>query len=117
VLLIGQGASPQVYDPETDTVQTTDPMVTPRYAHAAVLLDDGRVLIVGGMDSESFAATASLEIFDPRTLAFEAVGSLSLARWQPDATKLCDGKVLVTGGSGGTASLVTTELIEVRPGA
>jgi len=113
VLLIGHGASPAVYDPATDSVATPGPMVTPRYDHAAVLLNDGRVLIVGGLDSETRAATASIEVFDPRMLTFEEVGSLGMARWQPAATRLCDGRVLVTGGTGGTAPTVSAELIAV----
>ena len=110
VLLIGHGAPAQLYDPETDTVTTVGPMVTPRYSHAAVLLDDGRVLLVGGLDAETLAATASLEVFDPRTLTFEDVGSLAMARWQPAAAKICSGQVLVTGGTTGTAPTVSAEL-------
>ena len=113
VLLIGHGASPAVYDPATDSVATPGPMVTPRYDHAAVLLNDGRVLLVGGLASETLAATASIEVFDPRMLTFEEVGSLGMARWQPAATRLCDGRVLVTGGTGGTAPTVSAELIAV----
>jgi hypothetical protein len=113
VLLIGHGASPVVYVPASDSVTTPGPMVTPRYDHAAVLLDDGRVLIAGGLDSKTLAATASIEVFDPRTLTFEEVGSLGMARWQPAATKLCDGRVLVTGGTGGTAPTANAELIAV----
>lgn len=113
VLLIGHGASPAVYDPESDSITTPGPMVTPRYHHAAVLLDDGRVLIVGGLASETLAALASIELFDPETLTFEEVGSLGMARWQLAATKLCDGRVLVTGGMGGTVPTVSAELIAV----
>jgi hypothetical protein len=114
VLLVGHGAPPQLYDPESDSVTTVGPMVTPRYSHAAVLLDDGRVLLVGGLDAETLAATASLEVFDPRSLAFEDVGALAVARWQPAAVKTCTGQVLVTGGTSGTAPLVSTEVVSLR---
>ena len=89
-------------------------MVTPRYAHAAVLLDDGRVLLVGGLDAETLTATSSLEVFDPRTLTFQEAGSLAVARWQPAAARICTGEVLVTGGTSETAATVSTELIVVR---
>ena len=114
VLLIGHGAPAQLYDPETDTVTIPAPMVTPRYAHAAVLLDDGRVLLVGGLDAETLTATSSLEVFDPRTLTFQEAGSLAVARWQPAAARICTGEVLVTGGTSETAATVSTELIVVR---
>lgn len=114
VLLIGHGAPAQLYDPETDTATSLGPMATPRYSHAAVLLDDGRVLLVGGMDAETLAATASLEVFDPRTLTFEDAGSLAMARWQPAAAKICSGQILVTGGTTGTAPTVSAELIAVN---
>ncbi|HZW00651.1 MAG TPA: kelch repeat-containing protein, partial [Candidatus Deferrimicrobium sp.] len=74
------------------TVSESGPMLSARSGHSATLLDDGRVLIVGGLDSETLGATASIEVFDPGTLTFEAVGSLGMARWQPAATKLCDGR-------------------------
>ena len=89
-------------------------MVTPRYSHAAVLLDDGRVLLVGGLDAETLTATTSLEVFDPHTLTFEAVGSLGVPRWQPAAVKTCLGQVLVTGGTGETAPMVSIELVTLR---
>jgi hypothetical protein len=88
-------------------------MVTPRSQHAAVLLSDGRVLVVGGLDDQTLQATASIEIFDPRSATFEEAGSLGVARRQPTATMLCDGKILVTGGTFSAVGLKTAELIEV----
>ncbi len=41
---------------------------TPRYFHTATTLDDGRVLIVGGSDENSFTSLDTVEVFDP-TLA------------------------------------------------
>lgn len=114
VLLIGHAAPPQLYDPDSDSVATIGPMGVPRYDHAAVLLNDGQVLVIGGMDAVRLRPTASLEVFDPRTETFTEIGSLGVARWQPAAAKLCDGRVLVTGGSGGTAPLTTAEIVVVQ---
>jgi hypothetical protein len=114
VLLVGHDAPPQLYDPESDSVTTIGPMAVPRYDHAAVLLNDGQVLVIGGMDAERLQPTASLEVFDPHTQTFTQIGSLGVARWQPAAAKLCDGRVLVTGGSGGTAALTTAEIVVVQ---
>jgi hypothetical protein len=114
VLLIGHDAAPQIYDPETDSVVGIGPMTVPRYDHAAVVLNDGRVLVIGGMDAQRLQATASLELFDPRAGTFSEIGSLEVARFQPAAARLCDGSILVTGGSGGTAPLASAEIVEVR---
>jgi hypothetical protein len=113
VLLIGHGAPPQLYDPGNDTVTLTGPMVVPRYEHAAVLLDDGRVLIAGGLDLATLAPTASLEIFDPLTDTFEEVGSLGTARTRLAATPLCGRGVLITGGSTSTSAVAAVELVDV----
>ncbi len=38
----------QIYDPETGSFTLAGRMPTPRIGHAAVLLDDGDVLVMGG---------------------------------------------------------------------
>jgi hypothetical protein len=77
-------------------------MSTGRSFHAAVLLRDGTVLIVGG---------SSAEIYDPAAATFTAIGNLSTARSAPTATSLDDGRVLIAGGdlfSGAAAPLKST---------
>ena len=100
-----------------------------RFGHTATRLDDGRVLIVGGIrrigQVEEILATA--EIFDPvtgehrqiigpggRPLAMNA----SSGRAFHGATKLRDGNVLISGGVGIVqnqwASLRSSEVFDVR---
>jgi hypothetical protein len=67
-----------------------------RIAHTATLLDDGRVLIVGGRGDD---VTASAELYDPRTRRFTETGSLLTARYKHAAGLLPDGRVLIVGGS------------------
>ena len=46
-------------------------MTNNRYNHAATLLQDGRVLVAGGLLS---AALASAELYDPKTGQFSPAG-------------------------------------------
>ena len=73
-------------------------MTSPRYAHTATLLLDGRVLITGGDDMFRHPI-ASAELYDPKTGTFSPTGSMKAARSFHVATLLADGRVLVTGGS------------------
>ena len=59
--------------------------------HAAVLLADGRVLIVGGDTAFSGETSlASAEIFDPAALTVTKVGNLGVARERPAISLLSD---------------------------
>ncbi|MEW6209575.1 MAG: kelch repeat-containing protein [Acidobacteriota bacterium] len=75
------------------------PMNRPRYGHTATLLQDGRVLIAGGMEEER-TPTGSAEIFDPATKTFTLIANLNAKRVGHTATRLADGRVLIAGGSG-----------------
>ena len=58
---------------------TTGSLATPRAAHTATLLPDGKVLIVGGVDANG-QALASAELYDPATGTFSGAGSLQTPR-------------------------------------
>jgi hypothetical protein len=68
---------------------------------AAVPLDDGRVLVVGGYAKEGGGPYPIdvADIYDPDTGVFSPAGSLKVARVAPTVTRLPDGRVLVAGGS------------------
>jgi Galactose oxidase, central domain len=73
-------------------------MTTARFFHTSTLLQDGKVLLVGGRD-ENRSGTSSAEVFDPATGQFQATaGALHSGRDRHTATLLLDGKVLVVGG-------------------
>ena len=74
-------------------------MAQGRWGHSATLLEDGRVLVVGGQETLS-VALATAEVYDPSTATWSSAGSMSEARGEGHtATLLGDGRVLVTGGS------------------
>ena len=87
----------EVYDPVTGIWTVTGRLVSPRYAHTATLLADGRVLVAGGVNG--LAELSSCEVYDPLTGSWSATGALAAARYHHTATLLPNGKVLVAGGS------------------
>ena len=106
----------QIYDPAANKFVLTSPMTAHRDRHAAVILPDGRVLIVGGVDTVlvplvSFPGPtmpwilSSTEILDVRRGHFSAAASLKAPRDEPTATLLKNGKVLVVGGGASGAEL------------
>jgi len=69
-----------------------------RWGHTATLLEDGRLLVVGG-DEKFRKPSATAEIYD-LTGAWSSAGSLAEKRGGGHtATLLADGRVLVVGGS------------------
>lgn len=94
--------SAELYDPTTGRFSTTGSMTAQRYKMAAVRLDDGRVLVIGGSDARDWHGISdTTEIYDPRTGLFSAAARMHFKRFKlPDgATLLGGGRVLVTGGA------------------
>src|SRR5579883_1417347 len=96
-------------------------LVVPRSLHTATVLQDGRVLVVGGVTASGGSANyvVESEIYDPAAGSFTAVSNASLggstggymttmsgstavntARFNHAACLLTDGRVLIAGGYG-----------------
>jgi hypothetical protein len=103
-------ATAEVYDPTTGTFSAVGPMRSSRFLHAASVLADGTVLIVGGdLDARRGypVPVADAEIFDPATDAFRPTGSLLRPRLLP-AVVTADDRVLVLGDLDPTGTDVET---------
>ena len=85
---------------------------TARVGHTATLLQNGKVLVVGGNDNDNILDSA--ELYDPVTGMWSVTGRLNKPRTGHTTTLLLDGSVLVVAGDtsnapsfgpGGTAEL------------
>lgn len=89
--------SVEIYNPQDGSLQTVAEMIVPRAEHTATLLDDGRVLIVGGYSKNQMIDI--VEIFDPRTNKISILNNITkISRSGHTAIKLNDGTVLISGG-------------------
>lgn len=77
-------------------IEAAGSLETGRTEHTATVLQDGRVIVVGGFRKPRCLAAA--EIFDPRSRVFKTTGDLRKGRFRHTATLLADGKVLILGG-------------------
>lgn len=122
----GALASAELFHPATATWTAATPRGDARAGHQAVVLDDGRVLVVGGAvptGNSREEAVAYFELYDPDKDEWTPTGTLSQARKGRQATVLPTGHVLVTGGdpvaaADGTLdprSLATAELFDPAP--
>jgi WD40 repeat protein len=104
-------SSAEIYDPSTGTFTTVaSAMTMPRRFHAASLLQNGTVLITGGVITSPVLNrfTETAEIFDPNgnggAGSFTATGSMNEQRAFHTSTLLSDGRVLVAGGTGDSSA-------------
>lgn len=90
----------ELYDPAMQTFTAiTSPMSAERPQHAAVLLPNGKVLLIGGDGATHGTSLASAELYDPGTQTFSLLGTTMLSpRTGHIAALLPSGVVLIAGG-------------------
>jgi hypothetical protein len=92
-------AKAERYDSVAATWSATGAMTVARFGHTATTLDNGHVLIAGGMGGAAMTL-GSAELYDPAAGTFTSTGSMAKPRALHTATLLPDGRVLVCGGFG-----------------
>jgi hypothetical protein len=106
----------ELWDPATGSFRQAGTLHDARAIHAAVLLPDGRrVVVIGGASEVGLNGplpTTSVELWDESTMTFKVLAPLQVARSGPSAALLAGGQVLVVGGADshdtgiGTAELI-----------
>jgi hypothetical protein len=96
---------------------STGTMHSARELNAQVVLSNGKVLTIGGVDG-SGNLLASSELFNSKSGKWALTGNMSLARELFPAVVLSNKKVLVSGGLGvGSTVLAVAELYDPKTGA
>jgi hypothetical protein len=102
----------ELYRPEDTGVRLVSAeLAVPRFGHTATVLDDGRILVVGGKTPreggcaadtavvDCIDAVQQVELFDPIVDEVRAIDSTNFgAVYDHTATLLTGGRVLITGG-------------------
>ena len=101
--------SAEIFDAAAGSFSPVAEMHRTRCEARAVTLDDGRVLVVGGIGE----GIGDAELFDPGPASFTLTGPLSTPRAVGfTLTKLNDGRVLVAGGDNFSGSIDTLEIFD-----
>jgi hypothetical protein len=107
-------AAAEVFDLKTERLSPMGPMSTPRTGSAAIRIQDGRVLVFGGVDSNC-AAVCTVEAFDPDSGTFQVIATAFPDLTNFSATLLDDGEILIAGGHASTDWTATAAAWLLKP--
>lgn len=101
----------------TAAVSKGEPLPLGREAHTATLLNNGKLLVVGGRNpnegaADSAGALRDVQLYDPATGRWSEVKSLSASRFGHSAALLPNGRVLIAGGRNASGFLSSAELYD-----
>ncbi|WP_413568370.1 Kelch repeat-containing protein [Bdellovibrio sp. HCB117] len=101
--------SVEIYDPETGVWSQAENLPQARLGHTATLLQDGKVLLIGGTTAnDSSACLNTTALYDPTSGTWSTAASLTTGRCYHTATLLKDGRVIVMGGRTTNTNVLTT---------
>jgi hypothetical protein len=94
-------ASAELFDPRTRRFEPGGTLAIARHKHDAIMLADGRVLVIGGADRTDRVHYATTEIYSPSDRTFERGPSMANRRFKIAGTSILlpTGDVLVTSGA------------------
>ncbi len=111
---LAKHASAEFYDPALGTFSPAGNMSTQRANHAAALLQNTTVIIMGGASNQvSFLNTS--DVYNPGTNSMIPGVTMVTGRRSHTATTLTNGNVLITGGDTGDVT-ATTEIFDPASG-
>lgn len=93
----------EIYDPVAQSFKAGPDLPRPTYGHQSILLEDGRVLIVGGTDGVQYFYECL--VFDPKNMSIKTAASLAVARVSHRLIRLPGGTVLIIAGGSYGATL------------
>jgi hypothetical protein len=100
----------ELYDVASRDFLPGPDLIVGRAGHQAVMLTDGRLLVIGGYSDALGRVTDTAELYSPGGV-YSADGSLAQARQDFGAVRLRNGQVFVAGGRGaGNAGLRSAEV-------
>ena len=122
----GAAGTAELYDPTTNTwtkmaASTPAILSSPAYGHiyhTATLLNNGQVLIVGGITyspaSKASTGATSPELYNPATGLWTALSNMNTPglRYYHTATLLPNNKVFIAGGINGNIAIAGAELFD-----
>lgn len=86
----------EIYNPNTGKFEKVSKLNIPRSRHASILLNNGNVLVVGGITYNERLSSA--EIYDVKNNKFIKLENMNSIRVSPQLIKLENGKILIIAG-------------------